>query len=202
MELTEQDISQIDDFLEGKLTGSELEAFNARMKAEPEFAEAVELQRGIVRAVETQGRADMAVMLAGVHAEMINHPSLKPYKPVKKGSKGGSRFGRFLLKLLILTGILLGGYFLAKKMGWWGEITEDAAGMIDMKTPWNIDQHGNTRTETADTVYYINGKKSDTPPEFPEGTEVEIKEKKTTTQTQVTGNQPPQEPFPEEMPNP
>ena len=175
MELNEQDIAQIEAWWAGKLSPGAKAAFEERMLQDAEFAEAVEWQKDLMRAVEAKGRQDMSQLIAGVHTQMVNHPNLKPYRPSKGG---GSKIGKFLLKLLIAGGLLAGGYYLAKEMGWFEQLPEhfNLESVREIGTEQIIQQ----KSQTQDTVYMINGKKVTSPPEIPNDAEVEVK---TETQT-------------------
>jgi len=61
----------IEQYLEGALTGEELQEFEAKMATDAAFRREVALQRKIVRNVHTVGREQLRAQLKDIHQEML-----------------------------------------------------------------------------------------------------------------------------------
>lgn len=65
-------IESIEQFLEGKLAGEELKAFNLKMVNDPEFSQLVNDYRLAVKSVEVFGKSEMKKQLHKIHVEVAS----------------------------------------------------------------------------------------------------------------------------------
>ena len=113
MEANEQDIELIERYLAGELQGDELKAVEDRIGSDPDFAEAVEVQRDLAEAIKASGRADLKQRLKGIEAAVIASGEINDYRPDQgnmggKGSTpGSSTFWTIGLLLAGFLGILV-----------------------------------------------------------------------------------------------
>ncbi len=77
-----QEDELIEKYLEGKLTGKSLEAFEERLGTDPAFSKAVKIQKNIQDALKTAGKMDFIQNLKAIQAE-VDKPKTKSI-PVKR----------------------------------------------------------------------------------------------------------------------
>ena len=117
MDLTEQDIAHIDQYLNGELGGQEKTAFEARLQAEPGLKAEVALMKELQQGIEAEGQKSSKAMLAGIGASVAASEGFAAYTPGKSGPNtppktgGGGGLFKFLLTLAT-TGAL--GFYLWK----------------------------------------------------------------------------------------
>lgn len=123
MELNDQDIALIEQYLEGQLSGSELSAIEARM-ADPEFAAEVDLMRDLIGGTRAAGRQAMKAELGAIGAAMLAGGEIAGYEPSqgaqpdatpkqstpKSDSGSGSGFGSKVVTVLFLAAAGYGSY--------------------------------------------------------------------------------------------
>lgn len=132
MELDEQDISLIDQYLAGELAGDDLAAFRKRMTDDPAFAAEVKLQADIVAALRADGRTKQKTQLAALQATMLAAGEIKPYTPSQGGGGGGGgsaggSFMRWLIGLAITGAVGYGvWYFITHRN------SEDGGNIMDI----------------------------------------------------------------------
>jgi hypothetical protein len=122
MDLQEQDIALLEDYLAGKLRGENLHACEARLLAEPELAMTLEMLRNMGSATQTSAqdalKQEMRIAKgAAVAAGMVT------YAPAINAPSGNNFLGR-LLKFLItlaITGVaawFIWKYVLHQELPW------------------------------------------------------------------------------------
>lgn len=110
MDLTENDIELIEQYLSGSLSGADAEAFEARLANEPDFAEAVDFQRNLVDATRSVGRADLKKQLQTIGAAVAAESGFDDYQPSKKPPKGGSSLGKWVVAIGVISIIFFAAY--------------------------------------------------------------------------------------------
>lgn len=110
MEWSEQDISLIDDYLTGNLSGDALAGFEARLSAEPALAEAVEAQRAVMGAARLSGREALRENLQAIHLEVVGSIGIKDYTPSQ--GRGGNSFLNGLISLILVGAIAAISYYI------------------------------------------------------------------------------------------
>ena len=93
---------QIDDFLLGRMEGSELERFNKKISLDKEFADRVKARQEIVRYIDLLGDLEMKKRVKNLHQKEIN----KLPKPTN-----GFRIIPFLKYAAAIALILVAGYW-------------------------------------------------------------------------------------------
>ena len=116
MELSDQDIALIEQYLEGELSGSALSDFEGRM-ADPDFAAEVELMRDLIGGTQAAGRHAMKAELGAIGAAMLAGNEISDYSPPDSstppdapGKSGSAGIGGKLATLLFLAAAGYGSY--------------------------------------------------------------------------------------------
>lgn len=151
MELQEQDIALLEAYLAGELGGEALQAFEARLAAEPQLAEALLLLQNLASATAGTAKSGLkkdfkAAKAAATAAGMDTYtPSINA---PKQGRSFLGRLLRFLLKLGITVGIgwVVWKYVLHEQ--WPLQIGESA-----VKTE-SKSSTKSTKTIRRDTIHY------------------------------------------------
>jgi len=97
-------IENIEHYIEGKLSGDELNAFNDALKTDPEFAKMTEDFKLAIRSVEEFGKLELKKQLKQIHLEEIK---TKP----QTGRRELLRFAAIFIGFLIISAPFLYNYF-------------------------------------------------------------------------------------------
>jgi hypothetical protein len=165
MELNEQDISQMDRYLAGQLTGKELADFKERLASDSDFARELEMHRDVVAALRQGARNEQKEKLAAMGAALLAAGEIKPYTPSQGGgggeppASGGSSVFGWIISLL-LTAAVAGGvyYFFFYKQGEAGQT------LFEQQQQHQQQNHMDTviRIDTVRVQHHSNSKSSST----------------------------------------
>lgn len=118
MELSNNDIAQIERYLDGTLSTEEVQAFELRMQQDAEFATEVDIFLDVIEGLKAGGRNEVKANVAAAGAAVIAAGNLQPYTPSINGetstedapSRPKSSFGRRLVSIIFLGAAVAGFY--------------------------------------------------------------------------------------------
>lgn len=108
MELQEKDIALLEAYLAGEMGGEERAAFEARLAAEPELSDTLEMMRELEGAAAVTARSTVKKELQVAKAAAVA-AGMASYTPSINPPKTGGGFGKKLFNFLLTVAILGGG---------------------------------------------------------------------------------------------
>jgi hypothetical protein len=138
MDLQEQDIALLEAYLAGELAGEDLYACEARLLAEPELANTLEMLRNMGAATQTSAQDALKQEMRIAKAAAIA-AGMVTYAPAINAPSGHNFLGRLLKFLITLAITGLAAWFVWKYV-------------LHEELPWMLESSKTTKTETRVTT--------------------------------------------------